>query len=805
MLSGLRQILRGLSRQAGVSVAAVLTLALGTGTATLLFTVIDAVLLRPLPYPEAHRLVMLFESNPVDRNDRYQVSYANFLDWRQAPSSMDGMAACARSQSILRGSGEPARLETALVSSELFTLLGVAPVRGRLFGPGDERPGAPQVAIIGESLWRGRLGGDPQILGRPLVLDGESWTVVGVLPDTFRFPDAGIQVWMPLGLFADAHWMKNRSVHIGSVVARLAPGAGLDTARAEMALAMEGVHRAHPDEDPGHGVTVVRLQDQVVQASRPALLVLALSVGLLGLIACANVAGLLLARGVHRQPETALRAALGAGRARLLRHSLAESGLLAISGSLLGVATAWWALGPILAGLPFSLPRTQEIALDGRVLVFCLAGCLAATLLAGALPALQASRSDPARLLGQSGGRATAGAMLRRGGHALVAGQIALTMVLLIGAGLAGRSLSRLLEVDPGFRSEKLLTLSVSLPDTYERVEQVTGFYTQVTGTLGSLPGVEAVTAVNALPLSGRDSHGYLTVEQKPLPPDRTPEASFRRVLPGYFRTMRIPLLEGREFDERDGRSGPDAPMVVVVSRALARRFWPDGGALGQRIKVGPPESEPWLTIVGVAGDVHNVELAASPELATYEPLAQRSRRSMHLVVRATDDPGRLAEAARAAVHSLEKDALVDQVRTMEDRIGASVAAARWSAGLLAAFGAAALGLAALGLYALISFIVASRTREMGVRAAMGAPRAQLIRLVLAEGLKLSLVGMAAGLLTGLALTRALRSMLFGVSPADPPTYLGLCALVLAVTLAASYAPAHRAATVDPMTALRQE
>jgi putative ABC transport system permease protein len=378
-------------------------------------------------------------------------------------------------------------------------------------------------------------------------------------------------------------------------------------------------------------------------------------------------------------------------------------------------------------------------------------------------------------------------------------------MVLLIGAGLAGRSLGRLLQVDPGFRPERLLTLSVQLPDTYERIVQVTGFFTRITGDLASLPGAEAATAVNVLPLSGGDSHGMLTVEQRPLPPGDSPEASFRRVLPGYFKTMGIPLLEGRDFDDRDGRSGEGAPKVVVVSQALAGRFWPEGGALGQRLKVGPFESEPWLTIVGVVGDVHNVGLAASPELATYEPLAQRPRRAMTLVVRTSGDPARLAPAARAAVHALEKEALVDEVRTMEDRIGASLAAARWSARLLAGFAGAALALAALGLYALVSFTVSSRAQEMGVRAALGAPHRRLIRLVIVDGLRISLVGMTVGLAAGLALTRALRSLLLEVGPADPLTCAVLCVVVLGVTLAASYVPARRAAAADPMTVLRQE
>ena len=803
LFQDLRYAIRLMIKSPGFVTAAVIALALGIGSNTAIFSVVNGVMLRPLPYEAPDRLMVISETNPQQGEEDFNVSYPNFMDFKQQSNSFEQMSAMRFATLTLTGGEEAERIPTALVSSDLFSLLRVKPSLGRTFLAEEDRPGGDQVVIISHSLWQRRFGSDPEIISKPLTLNGETYTVIGVMPAGFEFPSEEIGMWLALGPLADTTPMKNRAVHFLNVIARLNPGVTRQQALTELETIAGRIQQQHAEADPGHGVGITSLHAEMVGDVRPALLVLLGAVAFVLLIACANVANLLLARAWARQKEIAIRAALGAGRGRIVRQLLTESALLAVTGGAIGLLLALWGVDLLVNNLPDYVPRAKEIAIDRKVLGFTLSLSLLTGLVFGIVPTLRLSKTGLSESLKEGGRKSGGGFGRNRARSVLVISEVALSLVLLIGAGLMIKSFWRLAQVDPGFRPENLLTMTVSLPDVnYPETEQVISFYQQLPQRLEALPGVKSVSAVNSLPISGGDSHGQLTIDGRPFPPGEAPAASYRRVLPNYFRAIGIPLLRGREFDERD--KGDD-PKVVIINEEMARRYWKDSDPVGSRIKVGPAENEPWLTVVGVVGDVRNVGLEAGPSLATYEPHPQRPWSTMNVIVRTEGDPVNLAAAVRDGIRAIDRQLPISNISTMDQRISRSVAPQRFNMFLLGVFAALALMLAGVGIYGVMSYSVTQRTSEIGVRMALGARPGDVLRLVVGQGMMLTLTGVAIGLVAAFALTRVMGSLLFGVSATDILTFFIVSVLLTGVSLAACYLPARRAAKVDPMTALRYE
>jgi putative ABC transport system permease protein len=796
----LRYGARMLMKNPGFTLIAIGALALGIGANTAIFSVVNAVLLRPLPYEESERLVVLYETNPQLGRDEMSVSYPNFADWRAQSQSFEQLAACLYGGMILTGKDEPARLQVVAVSADFFAMLRVKPLRGRVFLPEEDKVGGAPVVIVSHALWQSRFGGDEGLIGRQITLDGKSRTVIGVMPPNFALPPGDqTEVWMAIGTLADQ--MQNRAVHRMTAIGRLKSGVTLRQARTELATIANRIQQQYPDADPGHGVNVISGYESLTKNARPALLTLLVAVGFLLLIACANVANLLLARAETRQKEIAIRTALGATRGRIVRQLLAESLLLAVAGGAAGLLLAAWGVDALAGNLPEDFPRAKEIGIDRVVLGFTGALSVLTGLIFGIIPALTRAKPALNETL-KEGGRTGAAFGRGRIRGALIVSEVALSLALLVGAGLLIKSFWRLTQVDPGFQTDHLLTMNVTLiGEKYKLTGEVISFFRGLPARLGALPGVKAVSAVSALPISGGDGNGNLTIEGREFPPAQTPSASFRRILPNYFSAMGIPLKQGREFDERD----TGAEKVVIINEGMARRFWPEGDAIGKRIKVGPPQNEPWLTIVGVAGDVKNIGLEADARLATYEPHAQRPWSSMTLAIRTEVDPLSLSAAVRGELRTMEKDLLIRPPSTMDERIRLSVAPRRFNMTLLAVFAALALLLAAVGVYGVMSYTATQRTREIGVRMALGAQSGAVLKLIVGQGLKLALIGVSIGLAVAFALTRWIEDLLFDVRPSDTWTYGAVAALLLLVALFASWIPARRAAKVDPMVALRCE
>jgi putative ABC transport system permease protein len=792
---------RSLARNRGVSLVAVATLALGIGANTSIFSVVSAVLLRPLPYADEGRIVSIFEKRPRENAWTHRVPPADFIDWRARNSVFENVAAFSSTSADLIGQGEPERIEAAEVSWAFFDVLGVKPQRGRLFRAGDESDEGSSVAVITHGLWRRRLGGAPDIVGRSINLSGLPHTVIGVLPEGFLFPQARVELWIPFDI--PPGLAQVRAAHFLSVFARLKDGVTIEQAAAAMATLGAQIEKDHPDTNLGHYPSVVPLRQSLSRTSKDALFILLGAVGLVLLAACANVANLLLARGLGRSREMAIRTALGAGRGRLMRLVLTESVLLAGIAGAAGFLVATWGISALTRMVPpnFVPPGFREFEPDARVLAFTTLATILTGLLFGMVPALQASQVETTRSLKEGGGGAATGARHRVRSVLLVT-QIALALTLLVGSGLLVRSFLLLLEEQPGFeRPEAVLTARMVVPrNRYPDDARLVGFYDALLERVAALPGVEAAGAISQLPLSGQDNRTGVEIEGRAETTEPT-RAHDRSVAGDYFRAMGVRLLSGRLPDERDAGG---APPVMVINRTMARHYWPGEDPTGRRVRILGAVSR-WHEVVGVVEDVKHWGLDGEVHPEMYVPLPQRTTPLLNMVVRSRAAPLETLAAVREQVRSLDPSLPLSDVRTLEDVLRASVAPRRFYMAVLGMFAAIALGLACLGIYSVMSVTVAQRTREIGIRVAVGAGARDIHRLVLAQGLRLTLAGVGVGLAAAFALTRFLRAALFGVSALDPATFAGVAFLVTLIALLACLLPARRATRVDPVAALRSE
>jgi putative ABC transport system permease protein len=801
LLQDLRYGARMLMKNPGFTLVAVLTLALGIGANAAIFSVINSVLLRPLPYPQPERLVWIWGTNPSADIKQEGASLPDFADWKAQGQSFAAMGGFTNFSPILTEAGEPERLPGALVTDGFFTALGVSPQLGRVFTPDEDRPDNRRVAVLGHGIWQRRFGGDPGIVGRKITLNGAPYLVVGVMPPGFKHPLPGMrapaEVWTPLGI--EPATMGRRSDFLG-VVARLKPGVAIGQARSEMDALMRRLEGQYPDSNRGWGVILLPLLERFVGELRPTLYLLLAAVGFLLLIACANVANLLLARATARQREVAIRSALGAGRGRIMRQLLTESALLSALGGAVGLLMAKWGMDALINMSPASLPRLGEVAFDWRVLGAAFGIALVTGLLFGLLPALQAAVPLLNEAL-KEGGRGADAARGKRLRSAIVVAEVALALVLSVGAGLMLRSFARLQNVNPGFNPKNVLTASLSLPRAkYEEGPRVVAFYRRLLDEVAAMPGVESAGLVDALPLAG-GSYLSFAIEGRP-PADRTPDAEHRVVSPGYFKAMGIPLIRGRMLSEQDHAQ---APFATVISETMARRYWPNEDPLGKRINLDDSQTAPWRTIVGIVGDVRNEGLNAEPNPQMYVTFAQAPRQGMSLVVRGAGDPTGLIAGVRNKVAELDRDQPLYNLRTLEQALAESLARERFGLLLIMAFAGLALLLAAVGVYGVLAYSVTQRTREIGVRLALGASRRDVLRLIAGQGMKLVLAGVGAGLLAAFALTRLMTGLLYGITATDPLAFIVVSALLVVVAFVACWIPARRAAKVDPMVALRFE
>jgi len=807
LLQDLRYALRLLARAPGFSAVAVLTLALGIGANSAVFSLVDAVLLRPLSYPQPERLVWLWESNPAQKLLIMPASPANFADWREQSRSFDIVAAWRDLSLTLTGLEIPERVPGARVFPELLEVLGAKPSLGRGFARGEGTPAGERVAMVTHGLWQRRFGGDPSLVGRAIQLDGASHTVVGVLAPEFQFPFSRVEVLIPWTPSPGEMLERGAKFRFLRALARLRAGVSVEQARTEMTGIARRLEQAYPASNQGWSINVMPFREFFLAEFRLGLVALMAAVGFVVLIACVNVANLLLARAAGRRREIAVRTAVGAGRGRLLRQLLTESALLGLIGGGAGLALAWAGIRPLMALIPemdLPIPGLDSVRVDWRVAGFTLALSVVTGVLFGVAPLAQASPSGLHEALKEGGRGGSGGARSRRIRALLVVCEIALAVVLSVGAGLMMRSFGRMQQVDPGFRAGNALTFRLSLPASrYAQPARQRAFFQQLTQRLGALPAATDVGLTNNVPLSGSWSVVRFTIDRHPVSPEETPSASNGVVTPAYFRAMGIKLVAGRAFTEQDDEN---APRAAMVNQSLARRYWPGAEALGQRIHLEgeSPDSAP-LLVVGVVRDVHQLRLYEEPMPELYRCYFQATTASMSAVVRTAADPLALAAAARREVAALDPNQPLYNVETLSRILENSLWQARLTAVLFGAFSTLALSLAAVGIYGLTAYTVAQRQREIGLRLALGATPGDVLRLVLGRGLALALAGVLGGTVAAYLLAKGLAGLLYGIGVLDPVTFLTAPLLLLAVAAAANLAPALRAARTDPMTALRHE
>ena len=815
LLQDLRYGVRMLLKHPGVSIVAIVTLALGIGANTAIFSVVNAVLLRPLNYKDPERLVSLWEKVPT--HGRWRASPGNFHDWKKQNTLFEDMSAFGGSSMSLTGAGEPEQLHGTRVSSGYFAVVGVEPVLGRAFSPEEYEVGKDQVVILAHALWQRRFGGDENILNRTITLDGSNYPVVGVMPPGLYparplttghidFDESGQQYWLPMS-FAP-QWAAVRSAHVLGVVGRLKPGVTLDQARAEMNAIGARLEQEYA-ANKGEGIIVNPFMNEVVGDVRTGLITLLVAVGLVLLIACANIAGLLLAQHAARSKEIAIRAALGASRGRLVRQFFLEGMLLSLLGTLAGIGLATLGLNVLLKLVTENIPRLEHVQLDWQVLGFTLLLAVSTCLVFGLIPAWHASKPDLHTTLEQGGRTSGAGGRRLRLRQALVVFQVSMAVMLVIGAGLLIKSFWRLQRVDPGFRPERVLSLSLTLPFAkYPKPEQINQFFNQLHDGISNLPGVQATAIAYDHPLQTNWIDAF-EIEGRVAPADgRGLSSNFNPIGPDYFVTVGAPMIKGRQFTPQDDQ---DHPGVVIVNEAFVRHYFPNEEPLGRRLKLSQPPRV-WRSdrfssfeIVGVVRDVKSAGLQAASEPTYYVPATQAPLHDMTLLVRTTTDPTSIVPALRQTVWSIDPNQPIANVSTMEQIVSESIGKPRLNMALMALFGALAMILAAVGIYGLLSYTVTQRTKEMGIRMALGAQVADVLGLVLKQGMVLALIGQAIGLAAAFALTRLIRGLLFGVTPTDVTTFVVVSAVLTTIALLACYLPARRATKVDPLKALRYE
>ncbi|MGH9747198.1 MAG: ABC transporter permease [Candidatus Acidiferrales bacterium] len=796
----LRYGIRMLARNPGFALVAILTLALGIGANAAVFSVINTVLLRPLPLPDSRQLAVVFRKN-VHAERSWAVAYPDLQDWQRQSQVFEAISAFAPGSVNLTGREEPTRVRGGFVSANFFRVVGVQPSLGRGFQPGEDESGAARVIVINYSLWQGLLGGDPQVLGKPLTLNGQVFTIVGVMPQSFRFPIDYVDTWIPA--INDPHFSLQRSVESTGAIGRIKPGATRTRAQAEMDTITHRLAQQFPDTDGLRGAEVVPVQDVVTEDIRPAVLVLSAAVAFVLLIACANVASLFLARASGRHREMALRATLGAGPGRLIRQIVTETLLLWFAGALFGLVVGRLALDGLARIRPSDSWAQFPRELDFPVLAFTLGITIFTGLIFGLIPALRFSSSNLVGALKEGNRAAGRSVAARSTGRWLVVSQVALALVLLLGAGLTMKSLSRLTGVNPGFNPNNLLTLEYRLPRSkYPQKSQQLNFHRQVVERANALPGVLSAAEVLGLPISGNGGDTAVVFTDRPAPsPAETPRAQINACEPHYFRTMEIPLLRGRQFTSEDT---PDSPRVAVVNQAMVNKFWNGADPIGKSIRL-PEENNVTATIVGVVGDVKQYNLDDATIAQIYVPQTQSPNLFATLIARFQGDPMTQSSALRSAVWAVDKDQPVWKIRTEQSLLDISVGPQRFLMLMMEVFSALSLMLAAIGIYGVISYSTSQRIQEIGVRVALGAQKRDIFRLVLGEGLWIAACGLGIGFVGALGLTRFLTSQLYGVSATDPATFASVAILLAAIALLACYVPARRAMRVDPMVALHYE
>ncbi|HET9369642.1 MAG TPA: ABC transporter permease [Vicinamibacterales bacterium] len=813
LLQDLKYAVRSLRRAPGFALVVILTLALGIGANTSIFSIVYAVVLRPLPYAQPQQLVRITsELGGLGASDTGMAALELF-DYQARTDLFSGVAGLYPINANLTGGEQPERVEVMLVSPNYFSILGAAPQLGRAIGPQDDGPGIPEIAVVSDGYWRRRLGADPNAIGRTVMVDGDPFVIVGVMPPGFRHPgrtvETDVDLWSPAGYrsmpFPDP--TRTRRMLQGAV-ARLQPGVTIDQAQARLDAYAADMRSQFPSDYPakdGWRPRLVPLHEDVVDRVAATMWILLSAVGLLLLVACVNVANLILTRASERRQEIAIRRALGASQVRLARQMITESAVLATAGGALGLLLAAWGIEALVALAPSRVPRLGEVSLDAAALVVATVLAGITTVLFGAAPAWQMRRSGTFAAAKEGGPGRSAGAGRTRVRHALVTTEVALAMVLLVGAGLFVRSVGELLTVPLGFDAQNLLTARVWLPrpndaaaGVYLRPENRVTFYRETLRRVRMLPGVERAAMSTQVPMGGYNPPIFFELDG--VDPASRPTLHNFQVSPGYFETMGIPVTRGRDFSDAD-RQG--AEPVAIVSEAAVRLYWPGRDPIGSRIRLSP--QAPWMTIIGVAGDVRHRRLDDAPQPMLYRSLEQSSNLTLALLLRTSGDRPGLAEAVSREVRAVDPNLPVYAVRTMSELLETGIAQRQFVMRLLAAFGGAAIGLALLGLYGVISYSVAQRTREIGIRMAIGARAADVSRLVLRQGLSLALAGMILGALAGLALARLIRTQLYGVAPFDPVTFAAVGGLMALTAAAAVYVPARRAARVDPIVALRSD
>jgi putative ABC transport system permease protein len=776
---------------------AVITLALGIGATTAIFSVINSVLFKPLPYQDHSRLVQVWEKRPALSRVRNAVSALDFFDWKAQNNVFEDMAAYNRTDVTLGGSETPQRIQATAISPNLFSILRVQPQKGRLFNAEEDQVGKHRVVLISDGLWKRQFASDPNIVDKQIILNSNAWTIIGVMPPKLAFPDVEVEIWSPL-TFSDGD-RAARGSHYLEVIARLSPGVTIEQAQQDMD-GIAGNLESQYQVNTGHGVNVFSLYEEAVGDIRTTLWILFGAVLFVLLIGCANVANLLLARAASRQSEIAVRTALGAGRWRIVRQLITESLLMSIIGGILGVLLAMWGVDLLLSVSPDSIPRVNEIGLDLPALAFTLLVSLGTGIVFGVVPALQASKPNLNESL-KEGGR-NAGASLRRNRvrSFFVIAEVAICLVLLVGSGLMIRSFIRLMNVNPGFNPHNVMTIKFSPGRKYDSTQKVASYFKDTLARISAVPGVESAGAVLSLPLSGGSGSRYFGIEGRPpQPAGQGFNANLNFTAPGYFTTMGIPLLGGRDFSDSDAE-GSDS--VAIINQQMARMFWPDDDPLGQRIRVG---DGPWRRIVGIVGDLKYKAMDADTRQEMYWPFYQTGAGNGAFVIRTRPDPKETASGLRRAILDVERDQPLYDIRTMEEVLSQSVAGRWLNTLLLGVFGGEALILAVVGLYGVMSYSVAQRTQELGIRTALGATSRDVVKLIVGQGMRLTATGVVIGIGGAFGLTRLMKSLLFDVTPTDPTTIAAIALLLGAVALLACWIPARRATKIDPMIALRYE